>query len=438
MARRGESAVLPQVHRLFGVGSVAGLSEGQLLERFLAGRDEVAFEALVTRYGPMVLGVCRRLLADAHEAEDAFQATFLILVRKAGSLRRSDLLEHWLYRVAYRVAARARAESFRRRAREQQGLEVLAESREKTDDLADLKQVLDREVGRLPEKYRTAIVLCDFEGRTNEEAARRLGCPVGTVRSRLSRGREHLRGRLTRLGLAPSAALLGAILAPEIATAAVPRRLIGATVLAARTFRAGKTASLGVVPASVLSLSEGVLQAMFLTKLKMTAAGLLALGLLATGVSVLAQQPAPNPAAEPDTSRLKEVERKIDRLLNLLDRPVQPPLAPTPPVAPSAFGAGMIQSPQPLPSPAVGPVPPGPNPFPPPPGRTSNWAGALPSHRMMTTLDRSPYDGQMSPADVDRLATVERRLDQVEKKLDQVIRQIGGLKSEDQRSPQGR
>src|SRR5262245_5809792 len=181
-----------------------GLSDARLLERWLDARDEAAFELLVWRHGPAVLGLCRRLLADAHDVEDAFQATFLALVRKAGSIGRQEAVGGWLYRVAYRVALRARAASARRR-RETALPELPAPPA--PDDLAwrDLRPVLDEEVERLPGRLRSAFVLCCVEGLSQEEAAGRLGCAPGTVSSRLTRARQWLRRRLARRGIAPAA-----------------------------------------------------------------------------------------------------------------------------------------------------------------------------------------------------------------------------------------
>ena len=209
-------AVLTSIGQLFHSGPVAGLDDGQLLERFVARRDEAAFAALVALHGPMVLGVCRRMLRDGHDVEDAFQATFLVLVKRAGSIRDPGRLGPWLHGVARRVAMRARAEAARRRSHQDlSGPAVVAEepavrpaSRAEGDDVLG---VIDEEVARLPSRYRDAVVLCDLEGRSYAEAARRLSCPMGTLQSRLARGRARLRTRLVRRGVAPMA--LAAILA---------------------------------------------------------------------------------------------------------------------------------------------------------------------------------------------------------------------------------
>src|SRR5438093_2604153 len=228
-----------------GMGRAAKEEESrdaQLLKRFAAERDERAFAALVQRHGPMVLGVCRRVLQDAHAAEDAFQATFLVLVRRARSIARPELLGNWLYGVAYRTAVRAKQNAARRSAHERQAAPMLAA--EPTEEVAwqELKVVLDEELSRLPEKYRSPLVLCYLEGRTNEEAARQLGCPAGSMSGRLAKGRELLRKRLTRRGLLLSAGLLATLLSPPRVSAAVSLALAGSTVQSAVLFAANKAA----------------------------------------------------------------------------------------------------------------------------------------------------------------------------------------------------
>ncbi len=237
--------MLHQFERLFSHGTVAGLSEAELLERFVTHRDDAAFEALMTRHGPMVLGVCRQLLHDPNDVDDAFQATFLVLVRKAGTLRRCDLLGNWLYGVAYRVATRARVMASRRNDRvaafQRQIVAVAADGRGPADNRIsngmqdfELKPRLHEEVHRLPEKYRAPIVLCYFEGLTHEEAAARLGCPLGTVKGRLSRARDLLHRRLTRRGVTLSGATLASNLAIRGVDAAVPASLEHVTLTAAQ------------------------------------------------------------------------------------------------------------------------------------------------------------------------------------------------------------
>src|SRR4051812_2627456 len=201
------------LEKLFGDGTYSSLSDGQLIDRFLdRGEDsERAFEALVTRHGPMVHRVCRQVLGNAHEADDAFQAVFLVLARKVGSVRDRESVGSWLDGVCLRVAARARAGMIRRRKREQpteNDLDAVEAANAASTPTRDFDaELVHREVGRLSEKYRAPIVLCYMEGLTHDEAAARLNWPVGTVRSRLARARDQLRGRLSRRGMAAPAGL---------------------------------------------------------------------------------------------------------------------------------------------------------------------------------------------------------------------------------------
>jgi RNA polymerase sigma factor (sigma-70 family) len=242
-------------------------SDAELLRRFATQQDQAAFAFLVRRHGPLVLGVCRRVLGHPQDAEDAFQATFLILARKAGTIRQRQSLASWLYKVAYRTALRARAGRAQRKAREHLAGEpaVIYTAQSPADDL---KALLDEEVRRLPEKYRAPILLCYLQGRTNEEAARQLHCPTGTLKIRLLRARELLRRRLTRRGLALSLTLLLAALAEE-ASAAVPQALLH------------KASGAGSVSLRAQVLAEDVLRGMVRTKVKVAFAALLAVLLLA-------------------------------------------------------------------------------------------------------------------------------------------------------------
>ncbi len=264
-----------------------------LLERFAAARDPAAFAALVRRHGPMVLGVCRRVLGNLPDAEDAFQATFLVLVHKAGAIGRPEQLGNWLYGVAYRTAVKARGAAARRRGHERRAGGVTPADPAHEADQRELRAVLDEELAGLAEKYRAPVVLCYLEGLTTDEAARRLGCPRGTVLSRLARGRERLRRRLVRRGLALSA---GAF-AGGLAQGAVPAELAERTAETAARAAAGGAAAAGAVPVSVAALTKGVLRAMFLTKLKTAAAVLVAVGVVGTiavvgAHAVLAERPA--------------------------------------------------------------------------------------------------------------------------------------------------
>jgi RNA polymerase sigma factor (sigma-70 family) len=274
-----------------------GMTDGQLLECFITRRDEAAFEALVRRHGPMVLGVCRRVLRDGHDAEDAFQATFLVLVRKAASIGQRERVGNWLYGAAYRAALEARAA--RRHVRERQ-VSAMPET-EVVDEAAtwsDLRPILDQELNQLPDKYRVPVVLCDLEGRTRREVARQLGIPDGTLSGRLTTAGRLLAKRLARYGFALSGGALAAALSQGAASASVPASLMVATVQAATAIAVGG-ASLGVVSAKVLALEEGVLKAMFLSKLKITTAVVLAI--VATGCALygLGHQPPSQARAEP-------------------------------------------------------------------------------------------------------------------------------------------
>jgi RNA polymerase sigma factor (sigma-70 family) len=279
MAHEPIRAVLARLRMSAGRTGAEDLSDARLLQRFAAERDEAAFEALVRRFGPMVLGVCRRVLGDAHEVEDAFQASFLVLARKAPSLARQELLGNWLWGVAYRTARRARADAARWHARERQGRMAPAPDPAEEAIARDLRVVLDEEIDRLPCKYRRPFVLCYLEGKTNAEAARALRCPPGTVFTRLARARELLRGRLTRRGVTLSALGLAAALARE-ATAAVPVPLVGATARAAAWFAAGNASVAGALSPRAAPLAEGALRAMFIGRLKVAAAVFLAVAVL--------------------------------------------------------------------------------------------------------------------------------------------------------------
>jgi RNA polymerase sigma factor (sigma-70 family) len=287
------AAILRDVGRLFQSGTVAGLSDDQLLRRFAERGDGPALEALLERHGPMVLAVCRQLLRDPHDAADAFQATLLVLVRKAPSLRVGDSLGPWLYGVASRVASRSRASASRRSARERTGLEPSLAVPARGRDLDDSGPVLHEELSRLPERLRAPIVHCHLEGLTHAQAAERLRCPVGTVRSRLARGRALLRERLERRGL-DGPALLAAHW-PVTGPARVPVPLAESTLRAAACAAAGK-ATAGAVSASVAGLTEGVLMSLLTTKLKAAASAVFASGLLATGAAVYAYQTQAPPA----------------------------------------------------------------------------------------------------------------------------------------------
>jgi RNA polymerase sigma factor (sigma-70 family) len=286
MSTNPAPTVLQRLRRALG-HSESAATDAQLLTRFLARRDHEAFELLVWRHERLVLSACRRILGDLHDAEDAFQATFLTLVRKAATIGRGQALASWLYRVACRIALRARAGLAVRAGRERQGTDLagLTAADDAARERRELGPVLDEEIGRLPEKYRAAVVLCYLEGRTYGEAARVLGCPVGTVSTRLTHARELLRARLTRRGVGLGAGALAAILCECAASAAVPAALVSATVEAAARVAAGQAAA-AVVSPRVAALTEGALRAMWITKLKIAATLLLAVGVLGGAVTL--------------------------------------------------------------------------------------------------------------------------------------------------------
>jgi RNA polymerase sigma factor (sigma-70 family) len=280
--------VTADIGRIFRGQTVSGLSEWQLLERYLERRDEVAFEALVARHGPMVLGVCRRMLDSQPDVEDAFQATFLVLVRRARQLGPQDAIGPWLHGVAARVAQRARCEAARRRRFESIQIDAAASPPTDTPADAELAELLDQELRRLPPKYRSPIVLCYLEGQTHEEAARELKWPVGTVKGRLARARGLLRDRLARRGLAPAMLAIEKTFGKE-ASAAVQRELLESTVRASLISAMGY-ATTQVVSTSVATLAEGALRAMLFNKIQWIAAAFLISALALAGAGVMAQQ----------------------------------------------------------------------------------------------------------------------------------------------------
>jgi RNA polymerase sigma factor (sigma-70 family) len=312
--------VTRELRAIIDGGTVTGLTDGQLLERFASHRGaeaEPAFTALVMRHGPLVFGVCQSLLRNAHDAEDAFQATFMVLARKAGSIRQPDRLGPWLYGVAHRTARRLKDKNARRKSHEAEAAVYSDRARPSSGSsqnpsaLANHDEIeaLHREIERLPARYKAAIVLCDLQGLTHEEAAQRLGCRVGTIHSQVSRARERLRRRLDRRGLAYPAGIVAAAI-DSTKPSVLPNVLVGSTVKNVMSLSTGLAA--GSVPASIVTLSQGVLRSMLFAKIGLISAALVGLGAAATGVGVgvgvvgrapqpAPQQPAPNrPALDPE------------------------------------------------------------------------------------------------------------------------------------------
>jgi RNA polymerase sigma factor (sigma-70 family) len=327
MARGVSGAVGREIRTLFTIGAAGALTDPELLERFLSRHREeaeVAFAELVARHGPMVLGTCRRILRDAHDAEDAFQATFLVLVRRAASVARREQLAGWLYGVAVRTAQSARARAERRRAGEKRAMRAARGESYQEEGRGQFDGLLDEELGRLPEKYRMPVILCELEGISRREAAHQLGVPEGTVASRLARGRGLLRDRLQRRGLgAITIATLSA--GSRIATAAeVPPMLIENTVRIAVSLRFGE-ATAGVFSASVSSIVEGEMKQMLLAKLKTVSLALLAAGAVSAAVAQVASEPAgtdPRPGDSP--SQPGRQATTIDALPPISDSPPDP------------------------------------------------------------------------------------------------------------------
>jgi RNA polymerase sigma factor (sigma-70 family) len=325
--------ILDHLYRTAGAAALAGRTDAELLRHVLAGPGaaaEAAFTVLVHRHGPLVYRTCRAALRDAHDAEDAFQATFLVLSRKARSLRVRGYLGPWLYEVARRVSAHARAVNARRRKHEQQASAVRAGSvSDGTNSDSQITSLVHDAVGRLPERFRAAVVLCDLEGLSYREAAGRLGWTLPTVRNRLARGRQRLRTALRRVGLAPESAALATATAPTL-----PRALAIATARAAAQVATG---SAGGVPESVLLLVNGGLHAMLIAKLKTAGLSILAAAVLVAGAYRLGAQgpgaprganatplttaanapaPADSPVAQPRTSAERLVA-KLNQSVNI-------------------------------------------------------------------------------------------------------------------------
>jgi RNA polymerase sigma factor (sigma-70 family) len=411
IGQNGMQGLLRSLRRL-AIRHDASTTDGELLDCFLRARDEAAFEELVRRHGSMVLGVCRRHLGNADDAEDAFQATFLVLVRKAASIVKRDTVANWLYGVAFRTAQKARVLAARRRRKEP----MMARPEAVADDAwCEVRAVLDSELNALPDKYRATVILCDVEGHTRKEAAKLLGCPEGTVSVRLSRAREMLAKRLTRRGCA----LAGAAAATAIlqqAEAALSAPLVSTTVHAAALVAAGHAVG-AAVSAPVAALTEGVMRAMCVSKLKIGTALLVALSAFAIGFGLYQASAsaapndttvakAPNKEEKDDKDQKKEgakdedkinlptgatpiqVLASLDKDGKLVIKTVGARFAPLP------GGPGRPVPPVPVAPPIGGPVP-APLPAPAPGGGGGGGAGALPAPGVVVpvlALQSTTYD----------------------------------------------
>ena len=323
-------------------------TDGQLLRRFIEHRDEAAVTAIVRRHGSMVWGLCRGILGNHHDAEDAFQATFLILVRKAGSIRQKEVVGGWLYGVAQQTAMKARAIAARRRQREMPVTTVIEPQAPEQPLRSDVQAIVHEELSRLPDKYRTAIVMCDLCGRTRKEAARQLRIPEGTVAGRLTRGRAILARRLTRRGVALASAAVAGLLSRQFAGAHVPPALMSSTL---KGLALTSTSGVGI-SITVAALTEGVLKAMFLTKLKtVVGACIIALFVL---TSPLAFRTSASDAklVTPKDGLADAPPFKQEPPLAVVSKDLAPPAPPTPELPPHGPGVS-LDLPTPTPAPTL-------------------------------------------------------------------------------------
>jgi RNA polymerase sigma factor (sigma-70 family) len=296
---RADTEVNRHLRRAILPSGRAGLTDGQLLSAYVVSRDEAALGSLVRRHGPMVWGVCRRILGDHHDAEDAFQATFLVLVRRAGSIRARELLANWLYGVARQTALKARAISARRRRRERHVPDLPEPAAPTQVAQSDLRAVLDDELARLPARYRAPIVLCDLQGRTRAEAAGELGWPEGTVAGRLARGRLMLGKRLARRGVHVAAAAVGVVLSRVSQSPGFSPDLVMSTI------RVIGAAAVHSAPPAIVALTEEVLRVMWLTRMKIAGIAILAIIVIGAGAAAIRvllldrEAKAPDPPGSP-------------------------------------------------------------------------------------------------------------------------------------------
>jgi RNA polymerase sigma factor (sigma-70 family) len=319
MATAQMDTVIRRLRRAVLQQDAAGRTDGQLLASFIDQKDEAAFEALVRRHGPMVFGVCRRVVGNHHDAEDAFQATFLVLARKASSVRPREQVANWLHGVALRTAMKAKTVTAKRRGREKQVTELPETEAAQQDQWRDLQPLLDQELNGLPENYRLPIIFCDLEGKSIKEATQQLGWPQGTLAGRLARARKMLAKRLTQRGVVLSGGALAVLLSEKAAAACVPLSLGVATTKAAVAVAAGQAAAPSLVSAKVAALMEGVMKSMMVTKLKTVTMVLLALGMVAFGGSMVPQHTATaqqvnsqEGSAEKPPSRKADTSKSLD------------------------------------------------------------------------------------------------------------------------------
>ena len=303
----------------------SAVSDGQLLDQFIERQDESAFAALVRRHSPMVWGVCRRVIGHHHDAEDAFQAAFLVLARKANSIRPREMVANWLFGVAQNAALKARTIAGRRHTREKQVSTMPEPETVERIPWENLESLIDQELANLPDKYRIAVVLCDLEGKTGKAVARQLKIPEGTLSSRLRTARTMLAKRLARHGLMLSGGGLAMALSQNAALACAPTALVSSTVKTATLVAAGKSAAAGTISAKVASLTEGVLKVMLFTKLKTVMTGFLVLALIGFGSGIICRHSAVGRQIQADAKTTNRRTRKprFERAIPPFRRPTR-------------------------------------------------------------------------------------------------------------------
>jgi RNA polymerase sigma factor (sigma-70 family) len=304
-----EQPVVRFLRRLRVREHVAQLSDRVLLERFINTQEQEAFAALVSRHGPLVYRVCRQVLQNLHDAEDAFQATFLVLSRKARSVRRRESISSWLFGVAHHCATNLRRSQNRRRHHEHQACQSAAPDLLSTLVARETQAILYEELARLPEKYRAPLLLCSLQGLSRDEAAQQLGLGPGTLKTYLEQGRNRLRLRLVARGLTASAALVAPVLGEQTASAAIPAGLEALTVEAACQAVTGS--AIAPVGAQVAALAQGVLKAMLISKINFAAGIVLVVGMIAagSGFMIAGSFAAQNPPAQPEATPAQPVKK---------------------------------------------------------------------------------------------------------------------------------
>jgi RNA polymerase sigma factor (sigma-70 family) len=321
MPQRQLDSFIRCLRRWAGTGTAMALTDAQLLERFVGQREEAAFEELVRSHGPMVFTLCRQLLHNTHDAEDAFQATFLVLVRKAGSISKRESVGSWLYGVAYRIASRERGRQRRLFRQREDFSSMPSRGFGASDESVESCLIINEELSRLPEKYRSPLVLHYLEGKTKDETAQQLGWPEGTVSGRLARGREMLRSRLVKRGFTASVALIASTFSANEVGAAVPPSLLVTTLQNASLATKGGIAGGAVISPKVVALARGVQRTMLLSQMKMAAASLVVACVAIAGTAwTVASLPIgqadekPAPATQPEAKKAQKPKRDLEKM----------------------------------------------------------------------------------------------------------------------------